>query len=153
MLRGFLGRCMFYDVLDVVLAEARRVLGTRLSVVVFGSSVFSRDPRDLDLLVVVPRAEDPVGVSVRLSARLSTLLRVPVQVHVVELGDLTPSNPLVWGLAMGFEVLWDEVGAEEAIRRALARVKDAHVLVDGRGRVDLAVLAKYRGEDREDYSD
>ena len=128
------------ELIDVV----REGVGGPIAVILSGSSLFARSPRDLDLLVV-GEVEDPVRLSVELSVRLTRFLGTHVQVYVVRPGDLTHVNPPVHGLALGYAVLVDEVGAEERIRAALDRAaEDSHVLMSRHGRVDLSLIARAR---------
>ncbi len=144
---GTLRRREFYEKLkDLVLEE----LGDRvLAALVFGSSIYWRDARDVDLLIVVRESLDPkakMEVEHKISSRALRRGLLPLDVHVMGLRDfrdnLSPGTFLS-GLALGYRVLIDKIDVDSLIVPFLGELSEGdYVLYNRHGRWNLSKMAK-----------
>ena len=148
MQRGIYARRELYDKIVHVVMD---VLGDSVvGIVLFGSTVYMGQGRDLDLLVVLDREVD-VGEKLRLEYELSRRLReatggLVFDIHVMGLEsfveNLVPGGFLS-GLALGYEVLVDRGGVEDRILEFLERLaRERYVLHNRYGSWDLGFYAR-----------
>ncbi len=163
MLRGGISRRReFYeDLKDLVL----EILGDRvLAALVFGSSIYWKDAKDVDLLIVVRgslRPREKVELEYKISSRALRMGLPPLDVHVMGLSDfrdnLSPGTFLS-GLALGYRVLIDRINVDSLITSFLRELsREDYVLYSRHGRWNLSKMAKIllrrklraEGEDRQ----
>ena len=120
-----------------------------VGIVAFGSFVYLGRGRDVDVLIVLRRS---VGIGEKLklerelAGRLSSELDAVFDVHVLSfedfLANLAPGSFLS-GLALGYDVLLDKGGVEDAILEFLERLSGERcILHDERGEWNLSHHAR-----------
>ncbi|MDK2371797.1 MAG: hypothetical protein QI197_00190 [Candidatus Korarchaeota archaeon] len=131
---------------DLVLEE----LGDRvLAALVFGSLIYWRDAKDVDLLIVVKgslRPKEKMEVEYKISSRALRRGLPPIDVHVMGLSDfrdnLSPGTFLS-GLALGYRVLIDRINVDSLIASFLRELsREDYVLYNRYGRWNLSEMAK-----------
>jgi predicted nucleotidyltransferase len=95
--------------------------GRVLGIVLFGSTIYLGYGRDIDLLVVL-RGEVDIAEKMRLerllAGRLNRITRRPLDIHVFDMEGIRENlfpGSFLSGLALGYKILYDEGGVEEAI--------------------------------------
>jgi len=104
--------------------------GRVAGIILFGSTVYLGEGRDVDLLVVL---RDEVGVEEKmrleyiLAGSLERSIRRPLDIHVFGMKGLRENlipGSFLSGLALGYKVLYDEGGVEEMILRFLEKLSE-----------------------------
>jgi predicted nucleotidyltransferase len=121
------------------------------ALVIFGSSAFSRNPNDIDLLVVVNKLSS-VNEKIELELSISRSLRdlepgKPFDVVVLDV-EMLKENMVVGsfltGLVLGYRVVYDEIGFDDLVKnliRDLTNSTDDYVLIKRGRKVNLKAIA------------
>jgi predicted nucleotidyltransferase len=121
------------------------------ALVIFGSSIFSRNPNDIDLLIVVNKLSS-VGEKIELELSISRSLRdlepgKPFDVVVLDV-EMLKENMVVGsfltGLVLGYRVVYDEIGFDDMVKnliKDLASSADDYVLIKRGRKVNLKAIA------------
>lgn len=121
------------------------------ALVIFGSSTFSRNPNDIDLLVVVNKLSS-VSEKIELELSISRSLRdlepgKPFDVVVLDV-EMLKENMVVGsfltGLVLGYRVVYDEIGFDDLVKnliRDLTKNADDYVLIKRGRKINLKAIA------------
>ncbi len=133
-----------------VLETLKAMYGEKLhAVIVFGSTVYRGEGRDIDILVLVEDyLWDPLTDALEVRRRLRRL-KAPLDVHVMSLHDFEENMrapSFLYGLALGFEPVYWTQRARQLIEELLKRVAEDGdaVLYNRYGRWRLDIHAKRR---------
>ncbi len=147
MLRSTLAGKEFYRrIRDLILSE----LGDRaVALIVFGSSVYWRNARDVDLIVIIKEPLTPkekAALEYKIASRAQKLKLPYLDVHVMSMHDfkdnLVPGTFLS-GLALGYQVLLDRVNVEPLILSFLRKLsEDEYILYNRHGKWNLSKMAE-----------
>jgi len=146
--RASLGRKEFYKCISKVLLDELK--DALRGVIVFGSSVYFRSARDIDLIVIVDRGlnlKEKMKLELKLSRKLRKRLGSAFfDVHVMDLDtfkeNLVPGS-FLHGLALGYEVIYGNSEIEKLILNFLKEISnEKYVIHDKYGSWDLAFHAK-----------
>ena len=132
--------------------EVLRSFGKALkALVIIGSSTFSRNPNDIDLLIVVDAlssVSEKIGLELSISRALRSLeTGKPFDVVVLDaemLEENTVVGSFLTGLVLGYRAVYDEIGFDDLVKnlvRNLVSSADDYVLIKCAWRVNLKAIA------------
>lgn len=142
---------------ELLMSTVREVLGERVrGIIMFGSCVYMGIGEDVDVLVVVDGELDlkrKLELEYQLLRELNRRFEdVPFDVHIMSMEELRENlvpGSFLSGLALGYEVVYDDAGLEGEVLRFLeALSREDYVLRNKYGQWDIgfhaSILCKLR---------
>ncbi|MHA1596131.1 MAG: hypothetical protein ACTSWV_00620 [Candidatus Asgardarchaeia archaeon] len=121
-----------------------------LAVIVFGSSVYLKEGKDIDVILIVDE-DFNIKEKLHFEYKISTIFcrRYKVcnlDVHLFSLNDFIENlkvGSFLSGLALGYEIIFDRIGVERYILNFLKKLsKEGYVLHNEYGSWDLKFYAR-----------